>query len=40
MRAGNRGVGDPPTPSDRFDLHADGLAGLVDQLGTAHGLPG
>ncbi|WP_413101188.1 haloacid dehalogenase type II [Streptomyces sp. Inha503] len=27
-----RPVGDPPGPSDRFDLHADGLADLADQL--------
>ncbi|MET7486250.1 haloacid dehalogenase type II [Streptomyces sp. NPDC005538] len=27
-----RPVGDPPTPSDRFDLYADDLAGLADQL--------
>ncbi|CDR09951.1 haloacid dehalogenase type II [Streptomyces iranensis] len=27
-----RPVGDPPSPSDRFDLHADGLADLADQL--------
>lgn len=27
-----RPVGDPPTPSDRFDLHADGLDDLADQL--------
>ncbi|EXU70066.1 HAD family hydrolase [Streptomyces sp. PRh5] len=27
-----RPVGDPPTPSDRFDLYADGLADLADQL--------
>ncbi|MCQ8189681.1 haloacid dehalogenase type II [Streptomyces rugosispiralis] len=27
-----RPVGDPPAPSDRFDLHADGLADLADQL--------
>ncbi|MER0428904.1 haloacid dehalogenase type II [Streptomyces microflavus] len=25
-------VGDPPTASDRFDLYADGLADLADQL--------
>jgi 2-haloacid dehalogenase len=28
-----RPVGDPPTSADRFDLHADGLADLADQLG-------
>ncbi|WP_028937000.1 haloacid dehalogenase type II [Pseudonocardia spinosispora] len=28
-----RPVGDPPTSSDQFDLHADGLADLADQLG-------
>lgn len=27
-----RPVGDLPGPSDRFDLHADGLGDLVDQL--------
>lgn len=27
-----RPVGDPPTSSDKFDLHADDLAGLADQL--------
>jgi 2-haloacid dehalogenase len=27
-----RPVGDPPAPADRFDLYADGLAGLADQL--------
>jgi 2-haloacid dehalogenase len=27
-----RPVGDPPAPSDRFDLHADDLAGLVDRI--------
>lgn len=32
-----RPVGDPPTASDRFDLYADGLADLADQLGTRHG---
>ncbi|OKJ17753.1 HAD family hydrolase [Streptomyces sp. CB00316] len=34
-----RPVGDPPTASDRFDLYADGLAGLAglaDQLDTPH----
>ncbi|MFG2138396.1 haloacid dehalogenase type II [Streptomyces sp. NPDC048650] len=30
-----RPVGDPPTSSDRFDLHADGLADLADQLDRA-----
>ncbi|MGW7595801.1 haloacid dehalogenase type II, partial [Streptomyces rubiginosohelvolus] len=25
-------VGDPPAPSDRVDLYADGLADLADQL--------
>lgn len=29
-----RPVGDPPTFSDRFDLHADDLADLTDQLDT------
>ena len=28
-----RPVGDPPAPSDRFDLHASDLADLADQLG-------
>ncbi|MEW1863836.1 haloacid dehalogenase type II [Streptomyces sp. NPDC088194] len=28
-----RPVGDPPTPADRFDLHAKGLDDLADQLG-------
>ncbi|MEJ8647291.1 HAD-IA family hydrolase [Streptomyces sp. MS1.AVA.3] len=28
-----RPVGDPSTPSDRFDLYADGLADLAGQLG-------
>ncbi|WP_405837619.1 haloacid dehalogenase type II [Streptomyces sp. NBC_01518] len=28
-----RPVGDPPTSADGFDLHADGLADLADQLG-------
>ncbi|MEV7885817.1 haloacid dehalogenase type II [Streptomyces sp. NPDC002817] len=28
-----RPVGDPPTPSDRFDLHAADLSDLADQLG-------
>ncbi len=28
-----RPVGDPPTGTDRFDLHADDLAGLADRLG-------
>jgi 2-haloacid dehalogenase len=28
-----RPVGDPPAPSDRFDLHAEDLADLADQLG-------
>ncbi|MDT7847757.1 haloacid dehalogenase type II [Streptomyces justiciae] len=27
-----RPVGDPPTPGDRFDLYADGLSDLADQL--------
>ncbi|MGM1078501.1 haloacid dehalogenase type II [Streptomyces sp. H28] len=27
-----RPVGDPPAPSDRFDLHADGLADLAERL--------
>ncbi|QIB41773.1 haloacid dehalogenase type II [Streptomyces aureoverticillatus] len=30
-----RPVGDPPTASDRFDLHAEDLADLADQLGDA-----
>lgn len=30
-----RPVGDPPAPSDRFDLYADGLADLADQLDRA-----
>ncbi|MEU2388349.1 haloacid dehalogenase type II [Streptomyces sp. NPDC012461] len=30
-----RPVGDPPAPSDRFDLHADGLEDLVERLGGA-----
>ncbi|WPO75428.1 haloacid dehalogenase type II [Streptomyces sp. KN37] len=32
-----RPVGDPPTSSDGFDLHAADLAGLADQI--AHGRP-
>ncbi|MGW1094639.1 haloacid dehalogenase type II [Streptomyces sp. NPDC002455] len=28
-----RPVGDPPAPSDRFDLYADDLASLADRLG-------
>ncbi|MFB6555597.1 haloacid dehalogenase type II [Streptomyces sp. NPDC056405] len=32
-----RPVGDPPASSDRFDLHADGLAGLADRLDNAPG---
>ncbi|MFJ4914120.1 haloacid dehalogenase type II [Streptomyces sp. NPDC088726] len=28
-----RPVGDPPAGSDRFDLYAEGLAGLAEQLG-------
>jgi 2-haloacid dehalogenase len=32
-----RPVGDPPTSSDRFDLHADGLADLADRLDRAGG---
>lgn len=35
-----RPVGDPPNASDRFDLYADGLADLADQLGLAQGLSG
>ncbi|GHE59895.1 hypothetical protein GCM10018785_31360 [Streptomyces longispororuber] len=27
-----RPVGDPPTGTDRFDLHADDLAGPADRL--------
>ncbi|MEU4921761.1 haloacid dehalogenase type II [Streptomyces parvus] len=30
-----RPVGDPPTPSDRFDLYAQDLADLADQLGVS-----
>ncbi|GGU94310.1 haloacid dehalogenase [Streptomyces albospinus] len=30
-----RSVGDPPTPSDRFDLHAQDLADLADQIDKA-----
>ncbi|MGW2629424.1 haloacid dehalogenase type II [Streptomyces chattanoogensis] len=30
-----RPVGDPPTSSDRFDLYADDLSGLADQLDRA-----
>ncbi|MFE2206774.1 haloacid dehalogenase type II [Streptomyces rubiginosohelvolus] len=30
-----RPVGDPPAPSDRFDLHAEGLADLAGQLGVS-----
>jgi 2-haloacid dehalogenase len=33
-----RPVGDPPTPSDGFDLHADDLTGLADQLDHARAL--
>ncbi|WP_432150786.1 haloacid dehalogenase type II [Streptomyces sp. bgisy029] len=32
-----RPVGDPPTASDRFDLYAESLADLADQLGTQDG---
>ncbi|MGP3944138.1 haloacid dehalogenase type II [Streptomyces sp. 6N106] len=32
-----RPVGDPPAASDRFDLHADGLADLADQLDKLQG---
>ncbi|AQS71442.1 haloacid dehalogenase type II [Streptomyces pactum] len=32
-----RPVGDPPAPSDRFDLRADGLAALADLLDQARG---
>lgn len=35
-----RPVGDPPTSTDRFGLHADGLAGLAGQLDRARGLSG
>ncbi|GAA3768768.1 haloacid dehalogenase type II [Streptomyces coacervatus] len=35
-----RPVGDPPTPSDRFDLHAEDLADLADQLDRTQGLFG
>uniref|UniRef100_UPI000D1C9CB1 haloacid dehalogenase type II n=1 Tax=Streptomyces sp. ms184 TaxID=1827974 RepID=UPI000D1C9CB1 len=30
-----RPVGDPPTPSDRFDLYAEDLADLAGQLGVS-----
>jgi len=30
-----RPVGDPPAPTDRFDLHAAGLADLADQLSSS-----
>ncbi|MEU6117343.1 haloacid dehalogenase type II [Streptomyces sp. NPDC047117] len=33
----SRPVGDPPAPSDRFDLYADDLADLAAQLGTLRG---
>ncbi|MFE7275954.1 haloacid dehalogenase type II [Streptomyces sp. NPDC057623] len=33
----SRRAGDPPTSSDRFDLYADDLAGLADQLDHAGG---
>ncbi|MEU8957867.1 haloacid dehalogenase type II [Streptomyces sp. NPDC048518] len=32
-----RPVGDPPTPTDRFDLYADDLTDLADQLDRAQG---
>ncbi|GAA3365197.1 hypothetical protein GCM10017744_066960 [Streptomyces antimycoticus] len=32
-----RPVGDPPAASDRFDLHADGLADLAEQLDELQG---
>ncbi|HEY3502722.1 MAG TPA: haloacid dehalogenase type II [Actinocatenispora sp.] len=35
-----RPVGDPPASSDVFDLHADDLDGLTDQLGHAWGVSG
>ncbi|MFH9225206.1 haloacid dehalogenase type II [Streptomyces lydicus] len=35
-----RPVGDPPTSADRFDLYADDLADLADQLDKADGLTG
>ncbi|OEV28805.1 HAD family hydrolase [Streptomyces nanshensis] len=35
-----RPVGDPPLPSDRFDLHAEDVADLARQLGDAQGLSG
>ncbi|WP_310717002.1 haloacid dehalogenase type II [Streptomyces lydicus] len=34
----SRPVGDPPTSADRFDLYADDLADLADQLDKADGL--
>lgn len=35
-----RPVGDPPAPSDRFDLYADDLTDLAGQLAGAWNLPG
>ncbi|MFJ8882751.1 haloacid dehalogenase type II [Streptomyces sp. NPDC102402] len=35
-----RPVGDPPTPSDRFDLYADDLTDLAGQLGGVRNPPG
>jgi 2-haloacid dehalogenase len=34
-----RPVGDPPAPSDRFDLYAESLDDLADQLGAPSRLP-
>ncbi|MFI9354772.1 haloacid dehalogenase type II [Streptomyces lydicus] len=36
----SRPVGDPPSSSDRFDLYADDLADLADQLDRTAGLAG
>ncbi|AOP48105.1 haloacid dehalogenase type II [Streptomyces lydicus] len=36
----SRPVGDPPASSDRFDLYADDLADLADQLDRTDGLSG
>ncbi|WP_017593875.1 haloacid dehalogenase type II [Nocardiopsis potens] len=35
-----RPVGDPPAPSDRFDLHTDGLTDLAARLGTGRAASG
>ncbi|MGW6398141.1 haloacid dehalogenase type II [Streptomyces sp. NPDC055134] len=32
-----RPVGDPPTAADQFDLYADGLSDLADQINSDHG---